>query len=279
MIKSAIQLKAKVRNYSGGDDRVSKALIRVFFMERFLERISISKYKEQFILKGGMLVASILGVNLRATMDIDTTVKALPLNGLDIEKIILEICGIQLNDNITFRIIKIENIMDEFEYPGVRIHMEGLLDKLRQPIKIDISTDDVITPGTVEYKYPLMFEEQAISLTTYNIETLLAEKSQTIISRGLANTRMRDFYDIYEIVKQKDFSQELYKEAFIATCRKRETEFTYEKIEYELSNISTSNEMRNMWIRFKEKNYFVEDIEYDEMMAQICSVILSVLKN
>lgn len=116
MIKSAIQLKAKVRNYSGGDDRVSKALIRVFFMERFLERISISKYKEQFILKGGMLVASILGVNLRATMDIDTTVKALPLNGRDIEKIILEICGIQLNDNITFRIIKIENIMDEFEY-------------------------------------------------------------------------------------------------------------------------------------------------------------------
>lgn len=112
----------------------------------------------------------------------------------------------------------------------------------------------------------------------YNIETLLAEKSQTIISRGLANTRMRDFYDIYEIVKQKDFSQELYKEAFIATCRKRETEFTYEKIEYELSNISTSNEMRNMWIRFKEKNYFVEDIEYDEMMAQICSIILSILK-
>ena len=279
MIKSAIQLKAKVRNYSGGDDRVSKALIRVFFMERFLERISISKYKEQFILKGGMLVASILGVNLRATMDIDTTVKALPLNGRDIEKIILEICGIPLNDNITFRIIKIENIMDEFEYPGVRIHMEGLLDKLRQPVKIDISTDDVITPGTVEYKYPLMFEEQAISLTTYNIETLLAEKSQTIISRGLANTRMRDFYDIYEIVKQKDFSQELYKEAFIATCRKRETEFTYEKIEYELSNISTSNEMRNMWIRFKEKNYFVEDIEYDEMMTQICSIILSVLKN
>lgn len=123
MIKSAIQLKAKVRNYSGGDDRVSKALIRVFFMERFLERISISKYKEQFILKGGMLVASILGVNLRATMDIDTTVKALSLNGRDIEKIILEICGIPLNDNITFRIIKIENIMDEFEYPGVRIHM------------------------------------------------------------------------------------------------------------------------------------------------------------
>lgn len=170
MIKSAIQLKAKVRNYSGGDDRVSKALIRVFFMERFLERISISKYKEQFILKGGMLVASILGVNLRATMDIDTTVKALPLNGRDIEKIILEICGIPLNDNITFRIIKIENIMDEFEYPGVIIHMEGLLDKLRQPVKIDISTDDVITPGTVEYKYPLMFEEQTISLTTYNIE-------------------------------------------------------------------------------------------------------------
>lgn len=162
MIKSATGLKAKIRNISKGDSKVAQALIRIFFMERFLERVSLSKYKDQFVLKGGMLVASLIGISLRATMDIDTTVKALPLTKDKLERIIIEICEIPLEDNISFRIIDMETIMDEFDYPGIRIHMEALLEKLKQPIKIDISTDDAITPGAVEYKYPLMLEERDI---------------------------------------------------------------------------------------------------------------------
>lgn len=145
MIKSAMQLKAKVKNLSRGDERKSGAYIRIYFMERFLERMAISKYNDSFVLKGGLLISSLLGINARSTMDIDATVLALPLTKKDVTNIISEIAGIQVDDNIVFKLTNVETIMDDFEYPGVRVHMEGTLEKLRQPIKIDISTDDMIT--------------------------------------------------------------------------------------------------------------------------------------
>lgn len=160
MIKSATGLKAKVRNISKGDSKTAQAIIRIFFMERLLERISLSKYKDQFVLKGGMLVSSLIGIDLRTTMDIDTTVKAVPLSEEELKRILLEICEIQLEDNISFQIVNMEIIMDDFDYPGIRIHLEAFLEKLKQPIKIDVSTDDTITPGAIEYKYPLLFEER-----------------------------------------------------------------------------------------------------------------------
>ena len=267
MIKSAIGLKAKIRNISKGDSKTAQAMIRIFFMERFLERVSLSKYNDQFVLKGGMLVSSLIGINLRSTMDIDATVQALPLS---------KICEIQLEDNILFRIVDMETIMDEFDYPGIRIHIEALLERLKQPIKIDVSTDDAITPRAIEYQYPLMFEERDICLHTYNIETLLAEKSQTIINRGLANTRMRDFYDLYEIKQKLDFSTDIYRQAFNATCKKRGTIFSKEQVEFELKNLATSTEMEKMWNQFKGKNYFVEDIEYFEVIQTISDIILTI---
>lgn len=276
MIKTAIQLKAKVRNKSNGNDKIAKTMIRLFFMERFLERVSLSKYKEQFILKGGMLTGSLLGIHVRATMDIDTTVRALPLTKEDMEKIIKEICELPLDDCIMFKIVRIDTIMDEFEYPGIRIHLEANLEKLRQPIKIDISTDDVITPGAIEYSYPLIFENRKIELNTYNIETLLAEKTQTIISRGTANTRMRDFYDLYEIIQKMKFSWNIYKDAFDATCRRRQTVFTKEEIKLELQNLHSSIQMEEFWNQFKYKNYFVEDIEYSKMLSYLSEAILRI---
>ncbi len=276
MIKSATGLKAKVRNISKGDNKIAQTMIRIFFMERFLERVSLSKYKDQFVLKGGMLVSSLIGIHLRSTMDIDTTVKALPLTKDELEKVILEICKIPLEDNISFRIVDMEMIMDEFDYPGIRVHMEAMLERLKQPVKIDVSTDDAITPGAIEYKYPLMFEERDICLNTYNIETLLAEKSQTIINRGLANTRMRDFYDLYEIVQKLEFSWDIYRQAFYLTCKKRETIFSREKVEEDLKNLSASIEMEKMWNQFKHKNYFVEEIEYSQIIKNISDTIMRI---
>lgn len=278
MIKSATGLKAKVRNMSDGDSNIAQSMIRIFFMERFLERVSLSKYKDQFILKGGMLVSSLIGVKLRSTMDIDTTVNALPLTKEELNKIVCEICEISLADNVSFKIVDMETIMDEFDYPGIRIHMEALLDRLKQPIKIDVSTDDVITPGAIEYKYPLMFEERNICLNTYNIETLLAEKSQTIINRGLANTRMRDFYDLYEIGQKLEFSWNTYKQAFYSTCKKRGTIFSVEKVEAELENLSGSIELEKMWNQFRKKNYFVPNIEYSEMIKFVSGTIMKMTK-
>ena len=220
MIHTAKQLKDKVKNLSDGRSEVAQSLIRYYFMERFLERVSVSEHRNNFILKGGMLVASIIGVDMRATMDIDTTVKELSLNEQDFRKIIEKICAIQIEDGVTFKITSVKKIMEEFDYPGIRMMIEANLDRLRQPFKIDISTDDVITPDAIEFKYKLMFEDRTISVLSYNLETLLAEKMQTILARGLANTRMRDFYGIYEIMNSKaeEVNLDVLKYAFEATC-------------------------------------------------------------
>ena len=238
-----------------------------------MERVSVSVYKDNFILKGGMLVSSLLGVDLRTTMDIDTTINALPLTESDVLKIIREICGIELGDNVSFKLTGTETIMEDFDYPGVRIKIEAMLDRMKQPLKIDISTDDVITPRAIEYKYRLLFEDRSIMLNTYNIETTLAEKSQTILSRGLANTRMRDIYDVYELVNNLEFSWELARKAFMATCQKRGTPFSKNKIAEELDIISASSDMATAWSMFRDKNHYVGDLDYKTVIIDVCKSI------
>ena len=223
MIRTATQLKAKIRNLSGGDSIKAQILIRNFIMERFLERVSLSRYRDNFILKGGMLVSAVVGLNTRVTMDIDTTVKALELSKQNAIKTIEEIIAVEIPDCVHFTITKVTDIMEEHDYPGIRVMLEATLDNLRQAIRIDISTGDIITPGAVEYSYNLMFEERAIALWTYNLETLLAEKLETIMSRGTSNTRMRDFYDIYIISRQEQIESAILKSAFLATSSKRNT--------------------------------------------------------
>lgn len=271
MIQSSKQLKDKVRNVSKGDNDIAKVLIRTFMMERFLERVSLSKYKNNFILKGGMLVASMVGVDMRVTMDIDATVKELPLNEEDAERIVEEICNISLEDRVNFRIISITKIMEDFDYPGIRMMLEATLDRMRQPIKLDISTDDAITPAAVEYEYKLMFEDRRISLLSYNTETLLSEKIQTILARGIANTRMRDFYDIYGIMKitEEKIDKEIFKEAFHATCSKRETVFTVGEMKDVLSKIMTDDAMAQMWEQFNKKNFFVGNLQWDILITEL----------
>lgn len=266
MIKSATALKANVKNIANNNSKMAQAYIRLFFMERFLERVSKSRYKEQFILKGGMLVSSMIGMSLRTTMDIDTSIEELPLSMDKMQEIIDEIINISIEDNVTFEIVSIETIMDEFDYPGIRIHMLGHLDKINQPIKIDISTDDVITPKAVEYSYPLMFEKREIALFTYNAETLLAEKMQTILSRGITNTRMRDFYDLYELIQIIDFSWDVYKNAFDKTCEKRKTIYEKEEAIRIMKEVASDSDMENRWGQFRKKNDFVGDIMYKQLM-------------
>ena len=275
MIHTAKQLKDKVRNISKGDNNIAKVLIRNFMMERFLERVSASDYRNRFILKGGMLVASIIGIDMRATMDIDATVKSLPVNIDDSQKIVSEICAVPLDDGITFRITSVSEIMADFEYPGVRMMLEARLERLKQVIKIDISTDDVITPSAVEYEYKLMFEDRIIPLFTYNVETLLAEKMQTILARGIANTRLRDFYDVYEIMKiyVDRVDKVILLQAFHATCKKRKTVFSKEEMSETLTMIEKDALMPGMWEQYKKRNYFVGDLEWEEVLNGVLNVI------
>jgi hypothetical protein len=276
MIRTSKQLKDKVKNISNSDAKIAQAYIRTFIMERFLERVSVSEYHDQFILKGGLLVASLVGIDLRSTMDIDTTVRALPINETEAKEIIQNIMSIPVDDGVSFKITTCKEIMSDFDYPGIRIMIEAKLDKLRQTIKIDISTDDVITPRAIEYEYKLMFEDRTISVMTYNLETLLAEKLQTVLSRDIANTRMRDLYDIYSLTKEKLedlMKNSLLNEAFIATCKKRETTFAKEKAEQICERILNDKEMKNRWKSFKDDNYFVGELEWKDVMDQVYEVV------
>ena len=197
MITTARQLKDLIRNLSKKKSADAQILMRNYMMERFLERIALSDYKDRFILKGGMLVAAMVGLDARATMDMDATIKGANVSVEDVENIISSILSVPLEDGVEFRVKRISEIMEEAEYPGVRVSLETTFDGVRTPLKIDISTGDVITPREVRYSFKLMLEERSIEVWAYNLETVLAEKLETVISRNVTNTRMRDFYDIH----------------------------------------------------------------------------------
>ena len=276
MIHTSKQLKDKVRNISHSDNQIAQMLIRNFIMERFLERVSVSRYRNNFILKGGMLVASLVGIDTRATMDIDSTLKALPLNKEDAVRIVNEIIGIHIEDGIRFEIVKVVEIMTDFEYPGVRMVLEARLDRLKQRIKIDLSTDDVITPAAIRYNYRLMFEDRNIELLTYTPETLLAEKIQTILSRGITTTRLRDFYDVYEIVYENKVAidKAVLVEAFSATCIKRRTTFNSAQIENIIKSISEDKGLSNLWELYQKDNFYVGDKTWKMVCKGVCKYIL-----
>lgn len=269
MIRTATQLKAKVRNLSGSDSRKAQTLIRNFVMERFLERVALSRYRSRFILKGGMLVASVVGLDARATMDIDASLSAYTLSKENAVRLIEEIMGTELSDGLRFQITKVTDIMEENDYPGIRFTLEAELDHLRQSIKIDISTGDIITPGAVEYSYPLMFEDRSIALLTYNLETLLAEKLETIMSRGAANTRMRDFYDIYVIGKQQAFDADILRAAFMATSEKRGSLGHLPGLNAALRELEADEAMLRLWNNYRDESFFVGELSWKETMQAV----------
>ena len=257
MIKSTRQLKDKMNNITNGNSKMSQTLFRNYFMERFLERISLSKYNNNFVLKGGMLVASMLGLDSRATMDIDTSVFSIPLTVESAKNLIEEIAKIDIEDNVSFEVTDAEEIMEEHDYHGVRIKLIANFGTFKQPIKIDISTGDVITPSAVEYNYKLMLEDRSIPLLSYNLETLLAEKLETIIARSTANTRMRDFYDVYLLSKTQYIDMQNLKSALYETAKSRNTDLSEENVELVLSEISESEAMLNSWEKYKKYNFYV----------------------
>ena len=220
------QVKGRIKNVAKENKADARTLMRIYMMERFLERVANSRYKDNFIIKGGMLVTAMVGVALRSTMDIDTSIKNQNLSAEDARRIVDEIKDIDLGDGVTFEVKEVSNIMDEMEYPGIRFTMNVVMGKLVTPMKIDISTGDVITSRAIEYKYKLLLDDRSISLWSYNLETILAEKLQTVLARGLLNTRMRDFYDIKTLLSiyEQDIDTDVLNKAFEATCKKRSTE-------------------------------------------------------
>ena len=268
-MKSATAVKTKIKNKAGGSSDKSQIMLRIYLMERLLERVSLSRYRDNFVLKGGLLVSSLVGVDMRSTMDIDTTVKSLPLNKSSAQKILEEIMAIGLEDGVLFHITKVQNIMEGHEYEGVRFMIDCTMDKLKQTIKMDISTGDEITPGAIEYKLPLIIEDRSIDLWAYNLETLLAEKLETIMVRAEANTRMRDFYDICVLLEQdaETIDRDTMKAAFYATCKKRGSIELIGAIDDVINKIADDETMRQLWNNYRKTNYYVGALEWEEVIG------------
>ena len=283
MITTARQLKDLIRNMSKKKSADAQILMRNYMMERFLERISLSEYKNQFILKGGMLVAAMVGLDARATMDLDATIKGTNVSVEDVEMIISQIISIPLDDGVSFRVKRISEIMEEADYPGVRVSMETKFDGVITPLKIDISTGDVITPREIKYKFNLMLENRTIEVWAYNLETVLAEKLETVISRNVTNTRMRDFYDIYILQKLygEQLSKDVLRDALVATAKKRETleQIETEDIDEVFDEIQSSSVMENLWKAYQRNYSYSADIPWHTIMKSIRTLYEIISKN
>ena len=271
MIKSSQQLKDLIKNMAKDFNSQSHILMRNYMMERFLERLANSAYKEKFILKGGKLIASMVGLDIRATMDIDATVKGVNLTENDVREMITEVTAIDIGDGVKFEIRDVAEIMDEAEYPGIRVSLESLYEGIRTPLKLDISTGDIITPREIVYGMKLMFEKREIQLLAYNIETVLAEKMETIIARDVSNTRMRDFYDVHILLSLygEQVDKNYFKEALDKTALKRGSKKLFLEGEEILNDIEDSGYMQRLWISYQNKFNYAADVLWEEVMMSV----------
>ena len=275
MIHTSRQLKALVRNLSKGDSVKAQTIIRNYVMERFLERLSLSQYKSNLILKGGTLIAAMVGLDNRSTLDLDTTLKNMPLSETSTRQIVGKIIGVQIDDGMTFEIKSVAPIMGESDYPGIRIMLDTTLETMRTPLKIDFSSGDVITPREVSYSFRLLFEERTISILAYNLETVLAEKIETLLTRGTANTRMRDFYDIYVLTNSQahNIDDTILKSAFINTCEQRGSISLLPDADLILSEISENIVLIDLWKNYQRRFDYASDVLWKDAMNATKSLI------
>jgi len=271
MIKNKDSLKVKVSNLALSTNIPNKYLIQSFMFEALLKRISVSKYKDKFIIKGGLLLSSIFGVNLRSTMDLDTTIKGLPLDRTTITKVINEIISIDLKDNIKLEIENIKDIREEELYSDFNINLKAEFDGLRTNLMIDITTGDVITYKEVQFEYKTLFDNEIVNIMTYNYETIIAEKFEAIISRNIDNTRMKDYYDLYMFVNLKwnDIDKTILRKAIFNTSEKRETLNYIENADKYIELINEDSKLKSLWKNYQNNYAYAKDISFENTIAAI----------
>lgn len=265
------QIKGRIKSVAKQNNADARTLMRIYMMERFLERLAQSEYRDNFIIKGGILVTAMIGVAHRSTMDIDTSMKNLNLSAEDALRVVNQVKDIDLDDGVSFDVKDVSNIMDEMEYPGIRVTMNANVGRLITPLKIDISTGDVITPRAIEFNYDLLLEERSISLWSYNLETILAEKLQTVLARGILNTRMRDFYDIRMLLDtyEDKVNKAVLKDAFAATCKKRGTDNLQEQADEIIKIIEADEQLQVLWRAYQKKYSYAAEIDYASVISGV----------
>lgn len=270
----AMSLKAKIRNIAKQKNIPAQVILQNYMFERLLVRLSASEYKEKFVLKGGMLVAAIVGLDNRATMDLDTTLKNLPLTSEAIRSALETVCGVDFDDGVSFEIGTISPIREDDIYGGYRVMLNARFDTMITPLSVDISTGDAITPHAVQYNFSEIFDdEKSYELWAYNIETVMAEKVETILRRGVFNTRPRDFYDDYILVTTQRFDKAVFADALKATATHRGTAEQIADVTAILHNIEESPELKIMWDKYRKQFAYAADIEYEQIMTVLKTLL------
>ena len=244
-------------------------VLQRFMFERILERISVSKYQDDFILKGGLLLSAIFGVDKRTTKDMDTTIKGIDISKDNMIKVLNEILSIKLNDGVKFDIVSTTDIIQDDKYGRNKYHIVGKTVDTKINLEIDISTGDIITPKELKYKYPLLFEDRSIMITSYNLETILAQKIETVIKRGKYNSRMKDFYDIYFFITKliKDIDLTIFKQALIVTCEQRKTLNYLNDYKEIIDSIKNYKRIYSIWSAFSKRNTYANNISLGEVLC------------
>lgn len=273
-MKNAMQLKAIIKNIAKEKSISAQLVMQNYMMERLLERISLSSYQNHFILKGGFLIAAMVGLDTRATMDMDATIKGIPMSEQSVKNMFLEICKIELQDDVVFSFLSISEIREGDEYGGYRVALTANFPPMAIPLKLDITTGDKITPREIAYDFKLLLEDRSIRVFAYNLETVLAEKLETIISRSDQNTRPRDFYDVYVLQKLQshNIKIELLREAIVVTSEKRSSLQIIKNYKHIIEIIRDSNVMNQRWINYQKDFDYAKDIEFEE----VCDSVLEI---
>jgi predicted nucleotidyltransferase component of viral defense system len=273
-MKNLMQLKDLIKNLAKEKNINSQVLLRNYMMQRLLLKIANSDYKNNFILKGGMLVADLVGIESRSTVDMDLTMKSFSLSKDNITEVFTEIFSTKTEDGIEFKLKQVDSIREEAEYNGVRLAVLALMGKARIPLKIDLTTGDKLTPSEINYRYQLLFEDEKIEILSYNLETLLAEKLETIVSRSKTNTRMRDFYDVYILTLElKDkINIDLLAAALTETAKSRGTYKAIKNGRNIIIDIFNSDIILSHWNRYRNKFKYAKEIEFSNLKEQIINL-------
>ena len=276
MSANAMSLKAQIRNLAKEKNIKAQVLLQNYMFERFLERLSLSDYKDKFVLKGGMLVAAIVGMDARSTMDLDATIRGLPLTEESINKTMTAICAFPVQDEVTINMGTVSPIRPDDVYGGYRVKLTAIYDSIETPFSVDISTGDVITPEAVKYTFRGIFDEdKQIEIWAYNIETVMAEKIETVLRRNTLNTRPRDYYDIFILSTTQTYDAALLREAITATAGHRGTTDQISDVQSLLAIIAESAELRQMWDKYRREFDYASDISYEQVvkaLSDVCTV-------
>ncbi|MBR1827912.1 MAG: nucleotidyl transferase AbiEii/AbiGii toxin family protein [Atopobiaceae bacterium] len=273
--KNAMQLKAIIRNKAKEEGVPPQLVMQNYLLERLLERISLSAWRDSVVIKGGMLISSLVGVDKRSTKDLDTTVRGFPLTHENAERAFREIAAVEADDDFEFEFVRTEDIRETDDYQGIRVHLLANYERMSSPVTVDVTTGDRITPEAIEYSYPLMFDDRTLSLMAYPLPTTLAEKLETVISRGVANTRPRDYYDLYMLwlTRRIEVDSSVLGEALAATFEKRGTRAAMGRYREVMAEVASDAAMLDRWAAYARRYPYVGDMTLEEACGTVVAIM------